>query len=673
MNRLIQLLLLWVLPLYAATAQELQIDRLKRQLASARQDTGRVLLMTQLCEAIRTRSPDSAKLFGERALKLANQINYPKGQIRATSYLGRVEVDLGNLPKALAMTYKALDMANTNSLNAEKEYIFSHIGTVYYSLQNYPMAISYVKKSLAVSYKYGIDSRIRSSHMNLALNLAETNNLDSAMYHAQRALTLSEQAKLRINPLIYRNIGIIYFKQKNFRKALTYWEMARQLAQPLGEYRTLAIVNFLSASVYRELHQRDSCLYFAKISLVNAQRITYGRGILDAAALLSELYEPTDARESLRYYKLAAAAKESLFGAGNIQAIQEMIAQEQVRQREVEQAKVDYQNQLRLYSLLAGVVGLLIIAFILYRNNRQKYRANQLLNEQKTKVEQTLETLRTTQTQLIQKEKMASLGELTAGIAHEIQNPLNFVNNFAEVSVELAEELAEEWKQGRTGAPDKRDEGVEADLLRDLRANMKTIAHNGQRASNIVRAMLEHSRTSSGERQPTSLNALAEEYLRLAYHGIRAKDNQFHCELITDFAADLPLVEVVPQDIGRVLLNLFNNAFYAVSQQAGSLVQGAWDEEETYQPVVWVSTAHANGHVQIRVRDNGTGIPDIIREKIFQPFFTTKPTGEGTGLGLSLSYDIVTKGHGGTLRVESEAGEGSEFVIELPIKAQSVW
>ncbi|GAB4041368.1 sensor histidine kinase [Spirosoma gilvum] len=301
----------------------------------------------------------------------------------------------------------------------------------------------------------------------------------------------------------------------------------------------------------------------------------------------------------------------------------------------------------------------------------------QRVQERTAELKQSLDTLKATQTQLIQKEKMASLGELTAGIAHEIQNPLNFVNNFAEVSVELADELEQEWKQGRTGAPDKRDEGEEADLLRDLRANMHTIAHNGQRASNIVRAMLEHSRTSSGEQQSTDLNVLAEEYLRLAYHGIRAKDHtgspdRFICELITDLAADLPPVEVVPQDMGRVLLNLYNNAFYAVSQKANQhLVTTA--EEDPYQPTIWVSTRLVTARlgrqaVELRVRDNGPGIPESIQSKIFQPFFTTKPTGEGTGLGLSLSYDIVTKGHGGEMRVESVEGEGTDFVVDLPIK-----
>ena len=265
-----------------------------------------------------------------------------------------------------------------------------------------------------------------------------------------------------------------------------------------------------------------------------------------------------------------------------------------------------------------------------------------------------LTELRTTQAQLVQSEKMASLGELTAGIAHEIQNPLNFVNNFAEVSAELVTELEDER------ARPERDAGLEDELLADLKQNLLKITQHGGRAASIVRGMLEHSRTSTGERLPTDLNQLADEYLRLAYHGLRAKDKSFNATLEPDFDPDLPPVPALAQDLGRVLLNLLNNAFYAVRQrqQRG---------ESGYAPTVRISTRRvAGGEVEIRVADNGSGIPESVKQKIFQPFFTTKPTGEGTGLGLSLSYDIITQGHGGTLTVDSREGEGTTFTITLP-------
>ncbi|MBC8152145.1 MAG: histidine kinase, partial [Bacteroidetes bacterium] len=249
-------------------------------------------------------------------------------------------------------------------------------------------------------------------------------------------------------------------------------------------------------------------------------------------------------------------------------------------------------------------------------------------------------------------EKMASLGELTAGIAHEIQNPLNFVNNFAEVSIELADELVEGVAAGDTPS-------VLA-LSADLRQNMTHIVRNGQRASSIVRSMLEHSRSSTDERRPTDLNALADEYLKLAYHGMRAKDSSFNAQLVTDFDPALLPVEVSAQEIGRVLLNVYNNAFYAVrEQQAG--------QNGTYKPVVSVRTRRQGNLMELRVRDNGMGIPESVREKIFQPFFTTKPAGEGTGMGLSLSYDIITSGYGGEIHVDSEGGLYTEIYIGLPV------
>ncbi|KAA9353614.1 sensor histidine kinase [Larkinella humicola] len=276
------------------------------------------------------------------------------------------------------------------------------------------------------------------------------------------------------------------------------------------------------------------------------------------------------------------------------------------------------------------------------------------LTRQKEELEQTLTELKATQDQLIQREKMASLGELTAGIAHEIQNPLNFVNNFSEVSVELIEELKEERRR------EDRDIELEEELLTDLTQNLQKITHHGKRADSIVKGMLQHSRTSTPQREPTDLNNLADEYLRLAYHGLRASDKSFNATLIMDFDEHLSKVSVVPQDMGRVLLNLFTNAFYATEQKRKTGLAG-------YQPTVQVSTKRlSDEQIEIRVRDNGCGIPKTVLNKIYQPFFTTKPTGQGTGLGLSLSYDIVTKGHGGALTVETEEGEFTEFIIQLP-------
>lgn len=278
------------------------------------------------------------------------------------------------------------------------------------------------------------------------------------------------------------------------------------------------------------------------------------------------------------------------------------------------------------------------------------------LTRQKEELQNTLDELKSAQAQLIQSEKMASLGQLTAGIAHEIQNPLNFVNNFSDLNKEMLEEL----KSERLKAAPERDEGLENELITDVINNSEKIAYHGRRADNIVKSMLQHSRTSSGTKMPTDINVLCDEYLRLSFHGMRAKDKTFNSGMQTDFDAAITKINIVPQDVGRVLLNLITNAFYEVNEKRKITPQ------EDYQPMVKVKTAKKGSSVEIEVMDNGRGIPDGLKEKIFQPFFTTKPTGEGTGLGLSLSYDIV-KANGGTLSVDSVAGQYTTFKIILPL------
>ncbi len=317
-------------------------------------------------------------------------------------------------------------------------------------------------------------------------------------------------------------------------------------------------------------------------------------------------------------------------------------------------------------SLFAGIIviallfGFIIYFLLSYRNKQKDYNLSQLqkeeINDQKIILEKTLMELKATQTQLIHHERMASLGELTAGIAHEIQNPLNFVNNFSEINQEMIEELKVELRGGNL------DEVIA--IANDLQQNEEKINHHGKRADAIVKSMLQHSRTNTGERQLTDINVLCDEFLKLSYQGLRAKDKTFNAVptsivLTTHFDPDLPKINVSQQDIGRVMLNLFNNAFYAVNQKSKT---GATN----YKPEVSVSTSAENGQLVIKVKDNGIGISDAIRDKIMQPFFTTKPTGEGTGLGLSLSYDIVVKGHGGSIQVNSVDGKGTEFIVILP-------
>ena len=316
------------------------------------------------------------------------------------------------------------------------------------------------------------------------------------------------------------------------------------------------------------------------------------------------------------------------------------------------------------WGLLKRAASVFSLAYSRFKDLTQARMDLQRLKEEKSRAETALTELKSTQTQLIQSEKMASLGELTAGIAHEIQNPLNFVNNFSEVNKELIGEMKDEIEKGNIAEVKT--------IAADIEANEEKINHHGKRADAIVKGMLQHSRASSGVKEPTDINVLCDEYLRLSYHGLRAKDKSFNAIMKTDFDITIEKINVVPQDIGRVILNLINNAFYAVSEKKKQQSPEPPKGGVMYEPTVTLATTSiqpplGGRSIQIKVSDNGGGIPPKVLDKIFQPFFTTKPTGQGTGLGLSLSYDIITKGHGGELKVETKEGEGSEFIIQLPV------
>jgi signal transduction histidine kinase len=382
------------------------------------------------------------------------------------------------------------------------------------------------------------------------------------------------------------------------------------------------------------------------------------------AALSTAFAKEGDYAKAYQYFLQYTAYKDSLTAEATTRRLaaleyrQNLLKKETQIQRLTKERLLRAQAARRQEQFVVGLgvcVGLLaLFAFILSRNNRARRLANEQLEEQKNALQDALAELKTAQNQLIQSEKMASLGELTAGIAHEIQNPLNFVNNFSEVSTELLDELLEHRRQPTP------DPALEDELLADVHQNLLRINQHGHRASTIVKGMLEHARTSTGQKAPTDLNALLEEYGKLAYHSLRAKDKAFEAKLTLHLAPNLGQVPAVPQDLSRVLLNVFTNAFYAVQQKSHTA-------GPAYHPEVQVRTERGPGRVKIQIRDNGTGVPEAIRQKIFQPFFTTKPTGEGTGLGLSLSYDIITKGHGGTFALNSEEGDFTELTLTLPV------
>jgi len=400
----------------------------------------------------------------------------------------------------------------------------------------------------------------------------------------------------------------------------------------------------LIAKLHKAHGNTDSAMFYARKAYYFAKNQAVSDRI-GPADFLMQLYTGTNADSALKYTKAFYAARDSVYNIAKSQRAQALTYSEERRKQELETQKTAYAATIRIYLLVIVIAFLLLIAFIFWRNNNMNKKG-------KIQIQNALDQLKATQNQLIQSEKMASLGELTAGIAHEIQNPLNFVNNFSDVNMELVDEMQLELNKG------DKEEAIA--IAEDIKQNLEKILHHGKRADGIVKGMLQHSRASTGVKEPYDINVLADEYLRLAYHGLRAKDKSFNAELVTYFAENLPSINMIPQDMGRVLLNLFTNAFYATQQKQKN-------NTADYKPTVEVSTGVEKGWVIVKIKDNGTGIPDNIKGKILQPFFTTKPTGEGTGLGLSLSYDIVAKGHCGTIEINSKEGEFTEFKISLPV------
>jgi signal transduction histidine kinase len=497
----------------------------------------------------------------------------------------------------------------------------------------YDTALKYMKEynEQPVIYAYYYQEK--------AADYISKNVLDSALININKAIQLKDSFKL----------GIIS----------SYGEL---------------LTGFYKATILIKKGKVKDAINILQSEIKELRGLNYVTILIAEVSLLAEAYSAnSDTEEAYKTLRESFLLKEQLVAEQNDARSLNFETEKKMQESENAIILLGSQNKAnqKIKFYLFGIVGLLALFLmgmaVFYSIKRKTNRELAVKNK---RLSDALQQLQATQAQLIQSEKMASLGELTAGIAHEIQNPLNFVNNFSDVSNELIKEMKEEFKKGDV------EEGFA--IADDIEQNLEKINHHGKRASDIVKGMLEHSRKTTVEKELTDINALCDEYLRLAYHGLKAKDNNFNATMETHFDPNLPKIEIIPQDIGRVLLNLINNAFYAVNERANllNLEKQSGDENLTdldYKPTVSVTTQKTdNSQLLISVKDNGSGIPEHIKDKIFQPFFTTKPTGQGTGLGLSLSYDIV-KAHGGELKVESIEGEGlpaeqtgSKFSIILP-------
>jgi two-component system NtrC family sensor kinase len=626
----------------------MDIRSLKHELAIARDDSTRASKMAELSYQYALINLDSNTYYGQKALTLSRQIKYIRGEARAIYGLALGMSVKGDFPAALELTFKALKIADDNNLLFEKSFCLNMIGVSYWNLNDFNTSFEYYKmarEKYVIEYKdedlyYHLNTWI---DVDLAGNFKDLNKLDSAKALLQTLV--KENPDSVYQPVALFILGDVYFKLGNTKVAEELVKQSIAISKQRNDQLSTSDACGIISMIYAKTNQADSVIYYSKMGLASAQQINYNWGILQHCKFLGDAYEDNNIHLSLQYLKEAMSVNNELYGLEKVQALQKILAEQQERQRRAENERIAEQNRLKQYAFLAGLAILLIIAFILYRNNKQKQITNNVLKA-------TLTNLKSTQSQLIQSEKMASLGELTAGIAHEIQNPLNFVNNFSEVSNELIDEMNIEL--------DKGDINEAKAIASDVKQNLDKINHHGKRADAIVKGMLQHSQSSTGVKELTDINKLADEYLRLSYHGLRAKNINFNADFKTDFDDTTGKINIVPQDIGRVLLNLFNNAFYATNEKKKTA-------GENYKPVVSIETKKINNKVVIKVSDNGNGIPQNIIDKIFQPFFTTKPTGQGTGLGLSLSYDIV-KAHGGEFEVETKEDEGSTFIIQLPVK-----
>jgi two-component system, NtrC family, sensor kinase len=677
MKSFVKISLLCLIPIFSAAQTDptwgyltsQQVDSLKRNVESEKNDTLRMAAYRSLGFYYQEAIPDSGLYFHEQQLALAKKLDMKLWLADAYSQTAFTLVSVGDVTRGYEYHTEATKLASNKKNESDnwRPWTFSN------SKNSHEARISI----LAMNYQmmgnlWGAlgEKEKRKSHYLEAAKLGESINNGKVAYLAfssfartlppdsqtlfqKKALKYANAARFPRIVGAYSSMATIFFNNKMFDSAYIYVHKAILIGKEENMLSALSAAYAGLSNLFSIQNQADSCLFYANKALEVAQTSGVGENIKFAYRRLSVAYElKGETDKALKFQKLSYTLNDSLKNLiiTNLTKYQNFSFNEQLRLKKLDEEKTAYANKMNMLGLIALLTGILVVALILFRNNRQKQKANKVL-------EITLTNLKSTQSQLVQSEKMASLGELTAGIAHEIQNPLNFVNNFSEVNTELIDEMKEELKAG------KAEDAIS--LADDIKANNEKIAFHGKRADSIVKGMLQHSRSGSSQKEPTDINNLLDECLRLSFHGMRAKDKSFNAKMETSFDSSLGSINIVSQEIGRVFLNLFTNAFYSLMQKKIDASTGA--AADNFSPVLSATTQKEGNSVRITVRDNGNGIPQKAVDKIFQPFFTTKPTGEGTGLGLSMSYDIITKGHGGELKVNTKEGEWAEFIIILPM------
>jgi two-component system, NtrC family, sensor kinase len=680
------ILFIYLLPHFATAQQNpywqepsrVQADSLRAVFNHTGNDSIRMYVCRELGLYYQEINRDSSLYFYQKQLLLAQKLNFKIWEGESLNRIGYITILLGNFSGALKSLLQAKDIAadkNTGdniwgislfsrdknpdkarlTLSASVE---AHRGILYFFAGDLERSLAHYFESRNIAARLHDKALFSIVDMNIGEIYLHQFKLDSALMSERMALQYSEESGyIKYRGFILYLTGRIYEKQNNIAQAKKYYHESIESSLSQQSFDFLGMSYISLSGLLKKEGSIDSSLWMGQQGLKTYQGLKDQYGLSEVYKLLAAIYKSRHKTDSAFYFQeLASVAKDSLNEEEKVRSFQTAGFKEEMKLQELEKEQIRIQNKVRTYAMLTGLGVFMLIAFLLYRNNRYRKRANELLLQQKDEielqkrnVEATLTDLKSTQSQLIQSEKMASLGQLTAGIAHEIQNPLNFVNNFSDVNAELLLEMKNEIDKGNL---------EEAKVIaNDIIENEAKINHHGKRADIIVKGMLQHSRSTSGTRELTDLNALAGEYLRLAYYGFCAKDKTFKATIQSDLDETIGSINIVSQDISRVLLNLYNNSFYAINEK--KKMTGS-----NYEPTVLLSTKRKDGQIEIRVKDNGNGIPRQVLDKIFQPFFTTKPTGQGTGLGLSLSYDVI-KAHGGEISVETGEGEFTVFLIRL--------
>jgi two-component system, NtrC family, sensor kinase len=606
--------------------------------------------------------------YWKLSIKAYESIGDEIGQANILNNIGAIYFNQGADVNALDYYLRSLKLAEKTKDKLRIVTAMNNIGGVYFNKPaTHKKALYYFLKALPLSEQLNDKEAIGTTAVNLGEIYYEQNNDSLALIYFHKSEIAFKNSES--SAYVFNAIGKVYNREGNVKLAISFHNKALALAEKLnGKLDIVQSLTNLGKSNIKNGNIDEAENYLSKAEKI-AKESNFSKELKDIFENLAIIYkQKNDFKNAFIYQSKYSVIKDTLYNIETDKRVGSLQFDFDLQKKQSEINLLIKDKQLQDVSLrrqkfaknafLIGSLLILLFTFNLYRNYLRKERTNKLLDKQKNDIEKALTQLKSTQSQLIQAEKMASLGELTAGIAHEIQNPLNFVNNFSEVSIELADELKEEVERPEM------DKKLVLELVSYITQNQAKITQHGKQASLIVKGMLEHSNPSVGKKEPTNINELADESLRLAYHSIQAKDKDFNANLVRDFELEIDEINIIPQEISRVLINLITNAFYAVNQRKNN-ANGEFDSIVTVGTSSIVDKLDGKKYVEIAVADNGIGIPAPIKDKIFNPFFTTKPAGQGTGLGLSLSHDII-KANGGEIFVDSEEGVGTKFILRLP-------